>query len=251
MIEFVLRLADKVVAVQALFESTREYCKSYLFDGIADFSVTITEEDIALERKKAAREDELEGLPIRDLSDQMLERTAVQRKIVEKFFDHDILLFHGSVIAVDGKAYLFTAKSGTGKSTHARLWRELLGERAVMVNDDKPFLKVSSEGVVAYGSPWNGKHGLGNNVCVPLKSICILERAKNNTIKSIPAKESVTMLWQQSARPTDPKKMLKYMQLLDTLASGVEFYRLSCNTDPEAARVSFGAMSGTSLEGDQ
>ena len=59
------------------------------------------------------------------------------------------------------------------------------------------------------------------------------------------------MLWQQSARPADPKKMLKYMQLLDTLASGVEFYRLSCNTDPEAARVSYEAMSGDTLKGDQ
>lgn len=79
----------------------------------------------------------------------MLEETAVYRKIADKMVDYDTFVFHGSVIAVEGQAYLFTAKSGTGKSTHTRLWREMLGDKAVMVNDDKPMLRVTESGVTA------------------------------------------------------------------------------------------------------
>jgi serine kinase of HPr protein (carbohydrate metabolism regulator) len=157
--------------------------------------------------------------------------------------DHNTLLFHGSVIAVDGVAYLFTAKSGTGKSTHTRLWRELLGERAVMVNDDKPFISVTDDGIIVHGSPWNGKHKLGNNISVPLRAICILERGEINEIKEIPASKAVFMLIQQSSRPNDATKMAKYMELLDAIAANVKFYRLSCNMEPEAAEISFAAMS--------
>ena len=187
-------------------------------------------------------------MPLRELKDERLESTAVQRKIAEGLYAYDTLLFHGSVIAVDGEAYLFTAKSGTGKSTHTRLWRKLFGDRAVMINDDKPFLRVTEEGVTVYGSPWNGKHGLGNNICAPLKAICILERGEQNAIRSIPANEAVSMLLQQSNRPRQAKWLPKYMELLDKLSGNLAFYRLSCTIDPQAAAVAYEAMSGKRLE---
>ena len=109
-------------------------------------------------------------------NDEYLETLAVYRKIAEKMIDYDTILFHGSVIAVDGIGYLFTAKSGTGKSTHTRLWRELFGERAVMVNDDKPLIKVSENGIIVYGTPWDGKHRLSTNTFVPLKGICFMSK---------------------------------------------------------------------------
>ena len=145
---------------------------------------------------------------------------------------------------MDGVAYLFTAKSGTGKSTHTRLWREMFGDRAVMVNDDKPFLKFTEEGVIACGSPWNGKHGLGNNIMVPLKAICVLERGESNVITRIDPKDALQMLFQQSSRPMNRALMPKYMELVDRLANSVEFYRLKCNMDPDAAKISYEAMSG-------
>lgn len=203
--------------------------------------------DIFYEREKSRREDELEGIPPREFSDEYLEFIAIQRKVAELLFEHDTLLFHGSVIAVDGEAYLFTAKSGTGKSTHTRLWRELFGDRAVMINDDKPFLKMTEDSVVAYGSPWNGKHGLGTNTSAPLKAICILERGGKNRIREIPAGEALTILFQQSNRPQNRALMPKYMDLVDQLSRKVKFYRLQCNMDPEAARVSYEAMSGKTV----
>lgn len=248
MTSYKVKIANRVAEICAMFETTQRYCEKYLCDEEPDFLVSITPENIAFERKKSAREDMLEGNPVRDYSDQYLETIAVQRKITENLFDYDTLLFHGSVVAVDGMGYLFTAKSGTGKSTHTRLWREVFGNRAVMVNDDKPFLRLTDEGVLVYGSPWNGKHGLGTNTCVPLKAICILERGERNQIAQISAKDALLMLLQQSNRPMRPQMMPKYMELIDRLAENTAFYRLACNMTPEAAITAYEAMSGKRKE---
>ena len=243
MTEFCIRLAGRTAAVRAMFDSTKEFCRDYLCEGVPDFSVFTTAEDISFEREKSAREDALEGLPVRNYTDRYLETISVQRKIVEELFDYDCLLFHGSVVAVDGQGYLFTAKSGTGKSTHTRLWREVFGERAVMVNDDKPILRFTPDGALVYGTPWNGKHCLGENICVPLKAVCILERGEENRIRAVTPKEALLMLVQQSNRPRDPRRMGTYLDLLDALAKSAAFYRLACNMEHEAAEVAYRAMS--------
>ena len=245
---FTMQAAGRVVAVSALFEATREYCKEYLCDGEPDFEIVISEQDIEFEQEKVTKEREQEGLPALQVDKELLELTAVQRKIAEQLFDYDTLLFHGSVVAVDGEAYLFTAKSGTGKSTHTSLWRRMLQHRAVMVNDDKPFLRMEADGVIAYGSPWNGKHGRGNNIHVPLKAICILERGDENKIERIPADSVLSMLLQQSSRPMQARSMLKYMELLDQLSKKVAFYRMACNISPEASEIAYETMSGKRLE---
>ena len=243
MTEFTMEIAGRVAAVAAMFESTRNYCEAYLVPGEPDFTVRMEPEDLRFEREKSARQNTLEGIPVRNYPDSYLEILGLQRKLTEALLVYDTLLFHGSVIAVDGVGYLFTAKSGTGKSTHTRLWREVFGARAVMVNDDKPFLRITGESVTACGSPWNGKHGLGSNISVPLKAICVLERGKENRICKIPAQEMVGILFQQSNRPRNPRMMARYMELIDRLAGQVEFYRLACNMDCEAAVVAYEAMS--------
>lgn len=242
--QFKMQIAGRVAAASVLFRSTQEYCHDFLCEAEPDFSVEVTPQDITFEQETTDRERAIEGLPVYKLKDAVLERTALERKLAEKLFDYNTMLFHGSVIAVDGEAYLFTAKSGTGKSTHTRLWRELLGDRAVMVNDDKPFLRVMEDRVLVCGSPWNGKHGLGCNVDVPLKAICILERGEQNEISRISANEAVFMLLQQSNRPQNPKLLPKYMELLDQIAHKTAFYRLACNMDPSAAELAYKTMSG-------
>jgi hypothetical protein len=104
-----------------------------------------------------------------------------------------------------------------------------------MVNDDKPFLQITPEGVTAWGSPWMGKHGLGANIQVPLKAICILDRGEDNRIRPISSQEALPMLFQQSQRPADRENLLKYMDLIDQLADRCAFYRMACNMDPQAA----------------
>ena len=166
------------------------------------------------------------------------------RKICAKLLERETLLFHGSAIAVDGVAYLFTAKSGTGKSTHTALWRQVFKDRAVMINDDKPLLKLTSDGVLVCGTPWNGKHGLGCNKMVPLKAICILERAEQNTIHPVDAVEALPMLLQQSFRTGTPNGTVLLFDILDKLTKMVQLYRLGCNMDPQAAIVAYEGMKG-------
>lgn len=244
MSEFTIEIAGRKVGVTACHEQVQEYCRDYLCDGEPDFIVTTAQADIDREREISCREAELEGISLPNYSNGYLEITAVQRKIAERLLEFDTILFHGSVIGVDGQCYLFTAKSGTGKSTHTRLWREMLGERAVMVNDDKPFLHIQDGVVTAYGTPWNGKHRLGENISVPLKAICILERGAENRIEAISSREALAMILQQTYRPRDPRRLGKYLELLDGLTDSVTFYHLRCNVDPQAAVVSYEAMSG-------
>lgn len=235
------KIADKVVEVTSIYAEVHEYCADYLMDEPADYSVTTTQADIDFERGKSAREDEVEGIPIRHFSDSYLEELAVYRKIAEKMLDFDTVLFHGSVVAVGDVGYLFTAKSGTGKSTHTRLWREYFGERAVMVNDDKPLLHIADT-VTAYGTPYNGKHRLGTNISVPLKAICILTRSADNHIEAITREQAYTMLLQQVYRPADMLKMAKTLDLVDRLADSMKLYKLGCNMDISAAQVAYEGM---------
>ena len=137
------KIADKLIEVTSLYPDVHEYCKDYAAEGVPEFSVEITREDIDYEREKTAKEYAYEGKRAPNYSEGVLEETAVYRKIAEKMPLYATIVFHGSVIAVDGVGYLFTAKSGTGKSTHTRLWREMLRDKAVMVNDDKPLIKCT------------------------------------------------------------------------------------------------------------
>lgn len=239
----VYKIADKAVQITSVFESVHRLCRDYRWDGPADFTANVTQDDIARERAIGAREDEREGLPIRQNSDEYWESLAVYRKIAEHMLDFDTVLFHGSALAMDGVGYLFTAKSGTGKSTHTRLWRQAFGDRVVMVNDDKPLLKITDSGVFVCGTPWDGVHRLSSNVILPLKAICLLERGPRNSIVPICAKEALPMLLQQSYRSPNPARMLKLMELMNRLTQQLKFYRLTCNMEPEAALTAWNGLA--------
>ena len=239
---FTMEIAGLAVCVQPMFQSTREYCRPYLSDKAPDFTVTGTPEDLVFQQALLEQEAIEEGLKIRIFKDPFLERATIQRRVADRLLDRDTLMFHGSTVAVDGKAYLFTGPCGTGKSTHTRLWRELFGQRAIMVNDDMPFLQVTAEGVLAYGSPWNGKHGLSANVCVPLQGICFLQRGTENQIHPITPAQGKDALRRQMHTPTDATLHSKALSLADRLAEVVPLWQMHCNMHPEAAEVSYRAM---------
>ena len=111
-----------------------------------------------------------------------------------------------------------------------------------MVNDDKPLLHITDSGVIAYGTPYNGKHRLGSNISVPLKAICILTRAADNHIEPITSEQAYTMLLQQVYRPADTLKMMQTLTLVDRLADSVKLYPLGCNMDISAAKVAYEGM---------
>ena len=241
------KMADRIIAVSSIYERVHTYCQDYKCEGEPDYSVTISQSDIEFERKKSESEFAFEGKKMPNFSDAELETTAVYRKIAEIMPTYDTIVFHGSVIAVDGEAFLFTAKSGTGKSTHTRLWRELFGDRAVMINDDKPLLKITENSVIAYGSPYNGKHHLGCNMSAPLKGICILKRGQENTISQISKAQAYPMLMQQVYRPKDGMQLAKVLKLIDRLSQNTGLFELHCNMEPEAAKAAYEGMKGAKI----
>ena len=235
--------AGRNVEICSLYPDIRELCRDYLTEGVPDFAVSVTPADLEAEREKAAREAALEGRKPYPHPEGYLETLAVYRRIAERMPEYGTVLFHGSCVAVDGAAYLFAARSGTGKSTHTRLWRELLKDRAVMVNDDKPLIHIDPQGkALVYGTPWDGKHRLSANTSAPLRAICLLERAGENRIREITRREALPGLIQQTYRPADPAALEKTLSLLHRL--DVRFYRLACNMDPEAAELSYNTMKG-------
>lgn len=241
MAEFCIKLAGRTAKVQSLFDSTKDYCRKYLNDAAPEFTVAVTREDLILEQHLLDQEADEEGLRRRVFTDPFLERTAIQRKIAEQLLSYDVLLIHGSAIAVDGKGYLFTARTGTGKSTHTRLWRQVFGSRAVMVNDDKPFLQFTESGIFLCGAPWSGKHGLDTNITVPLQGICILERGAENAITPVSADAAAAFLCHQCQAPMDAEKLPLFTRLTKRLPA-VPLWRMQCTVSEEAPAVAYKAM---------
>ena len=237
-----MEIAGIAFAVQPIFESTRAYCASYLTEREAEYLVSVFREELAEEQRLLDLEADEEGLKRRKFSDMFLERSVIQRKVAGCLLERDVLLMHGSTVAVDGQAYLFTAPCGTGKSTHTRLWREVFGDRAVMVNDDKPFLRIADGEVLAYGSPWSGKQGLATNICVLLQGVCFLHRGMENVIHPIEPVRGIMTLRHQVHMPADDALKQRAMSLLDILAERVPLWQMHCNKEPDAARVAYAAM---------
>ena len=242
MTSFCVKLAEIVIEIHALYPTTRKFFKDYLTDGNPLFSVYVSREDLDYEQEQSDLLSSMEnGKPIHHTG-PYLETLAIHRKIAEEMLNYDVLLFHGSAVAVDGWAYLFTAPSGTGKSTHARLWREFFGSRAVMINDDKPFLKCTEKGIIAYGTPWNGKHHLGTNTAAPLKAVCILTRDAENYIERISVRDALLTLYIQGYHSEEPSRMEKTLVLIGRISRYTALYRLGCNMEPEAAKISYEGM---------
>lgn len=232
-------LAGVAIRIESLYDEVQLMCSDYRTDLTPEIFIATTPQDIEHERLESREQQLADGLTPADFPPSYLETLAVYRQIASQLLSYGILLMHGSVIAVDGQAYMFTAKSGTGKSTHVRLWRRLFGERAVMVNDDKPLIRVQPDAITVYGTPWDGKHHLSNNIHTPLRAIVELHRGEQNRIEPIDAKDAFVTLLQQTHRPNEPQQVIATLQLLSLLAQQVGLFRLYCNMQPEAAQVAY------------
>lgn len=235
-------LADVPIRITSLYDEVHRMCAPYATKQEPQITVTTTQQDIDEESRLSVQQRAQEGLPPCDFPPHYLETLCVYRQIATSLLPMGVLLMHGSVIAVDGQAYMFTALSGTGKSTHVRLWRQHFGSRAVMVNDDKPLLRIQPDGVTVYGTPWDGKHHLSTNIHVPLRAIVDLRRGEQNEIHPISLQEAFPILLQQSFRPDNPTQAIQALQLLSLLANQVSLFTLHCNMEPEAAIIASKAM---------
>ena len=242
MVQFTIEIAGIAYNIQANFSSTESYCRQFITDQTGKHMISVTKEDIAAERLNIDALDEEQVSEQSGYSDAYLETIALLRKLAESAPEGGSMLIHSSAVCVDGKAYLFAAPSGTGKSTHARLWREMLGDRAVMVNDDKPFILRSENVFYVCGSPWNGKHGLGNPIQAPLAGICLLHQAEKNTISKLTAVQALPGVMAQCYIPKKADSAFAALGMIDELLKSVPIYSLGCNISREAAELSYNTM---------
>ena len=153
------------------------------------------------------------------------------------------LVLHACAVVHDGKAYLFAAPSGTGKSTHARLWCAALAGSYIL-NDDKPAIRILDGRAYVYGTPWAGKDKLSQNCKVPLGGICLLQRGENDRIRRAAADEALVLLYAQTAHTAlFQSEMDALLATLEKLIVTVPIYRLQCTPTPHAAEVAIGAMT--------
>lgn len=177
------------------------------------------------------------------LNDEDCEYLSTGGSFYRQLLAHDGMLLHASAVVLDGRAYLFSAPCGTGKSTHTKLWLQVFGDRATILNDDKPALRLEDGAWYAYGTPWSGKHDISTNSRVPVAGICFLHQAKENTILPFSGPKAIFSLLEQTARPAGAELRRQLMVLLDRLLTQVPVWQMGCNMDPQAALVSYEAMS--------
>ena len=235
--DFEIKIAGIPIGIHCLQEDVYRLCRAYWWEGETELSIAVTPEDIEAERKQS----EQEGAKGYSHSDGYLETLAVYRKIVTYMPTLDGFLMHGSVLAKDNRAHIFIAKSGVGKTTHTRLWRKNI-PGCYVVNGDKPIIRFLEGIPYACGTPWCGKERMNTDVMVPLESVVLLERARENSIREIPATEAFPVVLQQTYRPPEKETLTKTLSLLQQLSEKVKFYRLGCNMSDEAALTAARAL---------
>lgn len=175
----------------------------------------------------------------------VLESLALYRKICDLLLRQDVLLFHSSAVALEGKAYLFAAPSGTGKSTQARLWKARFGERLTILNDDKPLLRFEPAGqVLACGTPYAGKEDLHTNRMVPVAGILVLHQSPVNTIRPLTAAGALPVYYRQCYRGLrDPALIHRTLDLMGRLTR-LPAYELGCTISLEAVDLAWNTLRG-------
>ena len=155
---------------------------------------------------------------------------------------HQGILLHSSCVVVDGMAYAFSADSGTGKSTHTQLWLDRFGDRAYMLNDDKPAIRLIDGTVYACGTPWSGKYDYSTPAVVPLAGICFLERSEDNWIKKADTGRAVFNIFSQTVRNLNKDKMENLFDVLEQIFAKVPLFEMGCNITHQAVDTSYNAM---------
>ncbi|MBO7158301.1 MAG: hypothetical protein J6W31_06820 [Clostridia bacterium] len=229
---FTLEVAKLRIAVHNRFPMVEEMCRPYLSQGCPQFSVVTTEEGLAFERNASPEE----------YADDYLETLSVYREIGNLLPVWEGILFHGAVIEYKGAAYAFTAKSGTGKTTHITHWRRAFGEDVKPINGDKPILRYIDGALFACGTPWAGKEGLQRNVCVPLKGICFLSRGGENRISPVTPQEALERMLSQVYLPRKRSATVKALSVLEKILTDTPLWEMACTDSTDAALVAKDAM---------
>ena len=237
------KIADLIVKLEC-FKTTLEHAKKYAItehnnSSIADINIS-TSLDI------------IKNLPNRgDSSDEVVAYLYEGFEFARQLLKYNGIWIHASAVVVDGEAYLFSAPCGTGKSTHTSKWLELFGDKAFIINDDKPAVRIIDNEYWVYGTPWSGKHDISVNTKAKLKGICFLHRAEENSINYMDKVSAVKEILDTSHFKTNAEQMIKKLEILDKIVSNIPIYEMGCTPTIEAAQMSYEFMSTNGGKNDE
>lgn len=229
---FRIKLADQIIEINHQYEYVKTLCHDYIVKDTPIFEVYSTEDKILQESKR-----DKEQFPL-----CYYESSIIYREICRKMADFNTFLCHAAVVSLDGKGYMFVAKSGTGKSTHIDLWKKLFRDRVVIVNGDKPLIKQKSSNFLAYGTPWCGKEHWNKNMAVPIHGVCFLKQGKKNHIKQLSIHDAVKPLFSQVFLPQNKIQAQKVLSELNVFLKQIPFYQLTCTISEKAVLTAYERM---------
>ena len=230
MVNFKIKVADKVFEINAFNETTKKYCGNFLSDEESNYVITLTEEDLKNERANSSTGQVYVNEEI----------SALYRKIADLLVDDNVVVFHSSSFMVNGNGFLITARSGVGKSTHSRNLKEYIGDSFTYINDDKPLIKAYENNVTVYSNPWNGKERKGNDNSAPLKAVLFLARGETNTYRKIVNKEEIYIkMLTQIYLPKEKSKREKALKVADNILKNINFYEINVTKDIESAKMTY------------
>jgi len=213
---------------ELLYTRSRPYLAK---DGAeADFTIDLSEEFFARKHEQYPR-----------LTLDECRYMWVGEAFYARLLQYDGMLLHASCVEKDGKAYLFSAKSGTGKSTHTHLWLRAFPDSRI-INDDKPAVRRMDGTFYACGTPFSGKTDENINVQVPVRAIVFIERGTENSIEPIPPAAAIPLFLSQTLRPPKKAAMETMLTLLGKLLEAVPVFRLRCNMDLSAAETALAGI---------
>ena len=227
----VYEFAGIVVEINSIYDYIHKMSKKYKTNKNAKYVIDISESDIENEKDKSI--DDTTSFP-----PAYLESLAVYRNFLGFASLENVFLFHSSSFMIDDNAFILTAPSGTGKSTHARYLKEVYQDRFKIINDDKPLVKMVGDDFYIYGTPWNGKHGLDNNVSAKVKGIFVLYQCKENVISKMDSSNSFNYIYKQVHRPLGKNEMASVLNMIIKMSKVVPCYHFGCTNSIEAALCS-------------
>lgn len=143
------------------------------------------------------------------------------------------LLLHASAVSHNGRAVVFTAPSGTGKTTQAQLWEKY--RNAKILNGDKVFLKLDGGVISAWGSPWKGSSPYEINESAPLKAIVVLRQSDGNALRKLSVSEAMELFVPQIFFPNwDAECEQSTLDFLDNLMTNSDICLLNCRPDEQS-----------------
>lgn len=242
MASYNVKIAGMTAAIELRHERTVKYFQPYFTDEKAECSLCPTAADMDAIRQKFRHNDRLRGAEEYHYPAIAVEASALLDLLSHELLKRDTLLTHGSAVVYKGRAYLFIAPSGTGKSTHTRRWLELLGEEAFIINDDKPFIRIDGDAATVYANPW-GLVGKPPVESAPLAAIVSLARGDENTVAPLSPSKMFPLLFRASLRGKTPQEALHITELEHRLLSSVRLFCMTCTDSLDAAKAAVAALT--------